>query len=360
MVRFLRKLNLWIILFTLLAYIAPYISPMQMSFLMFVGVAFPWLLVANLIFVALWALSRIRYWWYSAAVVLVGWSYVTSIFGIHFGQSQMSSQTLNTEGGQKQSIRVMSYNIHGAVAPNAKNTIMARLDLSRFLEQKSPDVLCLQEFLLPWGDNFNKQMLDDIPFLKTYHYWTRVEGNDLAIFSRFPILDSGILLNRKESNGCTYADISVQGQTVRFYTLQLQSNIVSDIANDLAQKKDLTDDDSWFSVGRMLTRFRRNGMIRARDAGIVKKHINSSPYPVILCGDFNDIPVSFTYKTLSEGMTDAFQQTGRGFGTTYAGHIPALRIDYILTDPRFTPINCSIIRVSHSDHYPVVSDLKIE
>lgn len=360
--RFLRKLNLWIILFTLCAYLAPYISPAQMSFLMFVGVAYPWLLVINLIFVALWALSRIRYWWYSAAVILIGWTHLTGVFGIHYGvvnQLLSLKNGSNTEGAVSDtSIRIMSYNIHGGVAPNAKNRIMARLDLSRFLEKQSPDVLCLQEFVLAWGDNYNNEMMNDIPFLKTYPYWVRVQGNDLAIFSRFPILNSGILLNRNEQNGCTYADISVQGQTTRFYSLQLQSNIVSGIADNLAKTKDITDDESWFDIGRMLTRFRRHGIIRARDAEVVKNHIRECPYPVILCGDFNDIPVSYTYKTLSDGFTDTFQETGRGLGTTYAGHIPALRIDYILTDSRFKPLNCSVFRVPHSDHYPVVSDIR--
>ena len=359
MIRFLRKLNLWVILFTLLAYIAPYVSPAQMSFLMFMGVAYPWLLVVNIIFVALWALSRIRYWWYSAAVILVGWGYLTTIFGIHFRSMKSPSTALHTEGvGLDTTIRVMSYNLHGAVAPAIKNVILGRLELSHFLEKQSPDLLCVQEFILAWGESFDKQMLDDIPFLKTYPYWVRLKGNDLAIFSRFPILDSGILLNRNESNGCTFADISVHNKILRFYSLQLQSNIVSDIADDLVKKKDMTDDDSWFSIGRILTRFRRHGIVRAHDSELIKKHIDASPYPVIICGDFNDIPVSYTYKVLSGGFTDAFQETGRGFGTTYSGHIPALRIDYILTDPRLIPLNHTIFHVRHSDHYPVMSDIQ--
>lgn len=256
-------------------------------------------------------------------------------------------------------LRVMSYNVHGLVTPGAKNMTAARLELSHFLEKQNADVICFQEYLLQLAKNSDKQILDDVPFLKSYPYAIRMEGNDLAIFSRFPILNSGILLKREDSNGCTYADISVRGQNIRFYSLQLRSNVVSDIADNLAKRKDITNDDSWFNVGRMLVRFRRYGTIRAKDSEVVKKHINESPYPVILCGDFNDIPVSYSYKTLSDGLTDTFQETGSGVGTTYAGHIPALRIDYILTDPRYKPLNCFIFRVHHSDHYPVVSDLII-
>ncbi|MBL7814949.1 MAG: endonuclease/exonuclease/phosphatase family protein [Saprospiraceae bacterium] len=352
MVKFIRKLNLWVILFTLLAYIAPYISPTQMSFLMFVGVAFPWLLVINIVFFLLWALSRLRYWWYSAVVILLGWSHITSIFGVHFGA--------NTEGAaNRQKIRVLSYNICGGISPNTKNKIFGRLALSQFLEKQNADVLCVQEFVLQWGEQWHKQMLDDIPFLKTYPYWIRLEGNDLAIFSRFPIQNAGTLINRKKSNGCTYADILLNEQTIRFYSVQLQSNIVSDIADDLVKKQDIIDDDSWFSVGRMLTRFRRAGIVRAKDSELLKKHMNESPYPIVVCGDFNDIPVSYTYNVLAEGLTDNFQQTGKGFGTTYAGHIPALRIDYILMSPKLTPLSCAILREPHSDHYPVVSDILI-
>ena len=354
MVQFLRKLNLWVILFTLFAYIAPFISPAQMSFLMFFGVAFPWLLITNILFITIWALSRYRYWWYSAAVIFVGWSHLTSVFGIHFGQPK----NLNTEGVKiENGLRVMSYNVHGLMPPGAKNIVQARLELSHFLEKQNADVICFQEYILSWGENVDKQMLDFLPFLKTYPYCIRLKGNDLAIFSRFPIQNSGILLQRNDSNGCTYADISIQGRIIRFYSLQLRSNIVSDIADDLARKKDITDDNSWFNIGRMLTRFRRYGIIRAKDAVIIKKHIKECPYPIVLCGDFNDIPVSYSYKILSDGLTDTFQETGRGIGTTYAGHIPALRIDYILTDARFNPLNCFVYRVPHSDHYPVVSDL---
>lgn len=364
MVRFIRKINLWVILFTLLAYIAPYVSPVQMSFLMFMGVAFPWLLILNFLFVGIWALARYRYWWYSAAVIVLGWSHLTSIFGVHFEQPQRLNTYSTSRENQKgvattNSLRVMSYNVHGLVTPGVKNMTAAHLELSRFLEKQNADVICFQEYLFQWGESVDTQMRNDIPFLKTYPYSIRMNGNDLAIFSRFPILNSGMLLNRNDSNGCTYADISVRGQNIRFYSLQLRSNIVSDIADNLVKQKNITDDDSWFNVGRMLVRFRRYGIIRAKDAEIVKQHIKKSPYPVILCGDFNDIPVSYSYKTLSDGFIDTFQETGSGIGTTYAGHIPALRIDYILADPRFKPLNCFIFRVHHSDHYPVVSDLII-
>ena len=97
--------------------------------------------------------------------------------------------------------------------------------------------------------------------------------------------------------------------------------------------------------------------IRAKQAEILTNHIASSPYPVIVCGDFNDIPVSYTYRTLSQNLNDAFEKRGFGFGTTYSGNIPALKIDYILTAKRIKIFNCTILKVPYSDHYPMVSEL---
>jgi endonuclease/exonuclease/phosphatase (EEP) superfamily protein YafD len=83
--------------------------------------------------------------------------------------------------------------------------------------------------------------------------------------------------------------------------------------------------------------------------------MNTSPYPIILCGDFNDTPTSFTYKQLSEGLNDSFANAGLGIGQTYNGKFPALRIDYILYSPELEIVNFKTSEVSLSDHYPIIS-----
>jgi endonuclease/exonuclease/phosphatase family metal-dependent hydrolase len=82
---------------------------------------------------------------------------------------------------------------------------------------------------------------------------------------------------------------------------------------------------------------------------------------VVVCGDFNDTPNSYTYHQISKGLNDAFREAGSGIGTTYVGKIPFLRIDYILySKERFDPLYFKVIRKNLSDHYPVVSTLKIK
>jgi len=93
---------------------------------------------------------------------------------------------------------------------------------------------------------------------------------------------------------------------------------------------------------------------RGQQADIVKKHINSSPFPVILCGDLNDTPSSYAYRKITSGLTDAFVESGRGFAVTYAGEsFPSFRIDYIFHDEVFESRRFTRHKISYSDHYPI-------
>ncbi|MEM8906288.1 MAG: endonuclease/exonuclease/phosphatase family protein, partial [Bacteroidota bacterium] len=97
---------------------------------------------------------------------------------------------------------------------------------------------------------------------------------------------------------------------------------------------------------------------RAQQAHLVAEHVRNSPYPVMICGDFNETPLSYVYRILSAPLQDAFKQKGSGLGTTYAGKIPALRIDYILADRRLKILDHQILYKSYSDHYPVRSSFE--
>src|SRR5207253_3238831 len=84
----------------------------------------------------------------------------------------------------------------------------------------------------------------------------------------------------------------------------------------------------------ILRRMKRAYTKRAQQVSVLKNEITGSSYPVILCGDFNDTPNSYTYNVLSDGLSDSFRQSGKGFGRTYAGIFPSYRIDYILHDKK--------------------------
>jgi endonuclease/exonuclease/phosphatase family metal-dependent hydrolase len=100
----------------------------------------------------------------------------------------------------------------------------------------------------------------------------------------------------------------------------------------------------------------KKGFIRrALQAQVVKNHINKSPFPVIVAGDFNDTPVSYTYRKIRKGLNDSFVKSGYGAGFTYKGNYPPNRIDYILYDNALINSYFEILRVRHSDHYPIIA-----
>ena len=100
--------------------------------------------------------------------------------------------------------------------------------------------------------------------------------------------------------------------------------------------------------------------IRAVQARTIAKAIEQSPYPVIVCGDFNDVPQSYTYHQIKGKLRDALFDAGSwGYTYTFHSHGMLVRIDHVLIDPSFTPINSFVDKVNYSDHYPIMNYFKI-
>ena len=107
---------------------------------------------------------------------------------------------------------------------------------------------------------------------------------------------------------------------------------------------------------KSITSSLKNGFIRrASQSQILKSNLDSSPYPVIVAGDFNDTPVSYSYRKIRKGLFDSFVTSGYGAGFTYKGKYPPNRIDYILYDNNLECREFNIIKVKYSDHYPIIA-----
>lgn len=344
MIRFLYRLNGCVVISTLLSYCAPLISPHTVSLFIFLGLAYPWLLLFNLFFILLWGLWRKKYVFLSLLTVLLGSSYLSEIVGFNLIKDTVPADA----------IKVMTYNMGGVTVKNNKLA-----QLNNFIRKQNCDIICAQEFSV---NSAFKYQLENVAELARYPYNVSIDGNAVCIFSKYPILQKGIVKFDKsnDTNGCTWADIQLKGKIIRVYAVHLRSNSVSDIADDLARHTDYEERETWAKMFRMLKLVRRNAQIRAHEAEKIKVHIQTCPYPVILGGDFNDIPISYTYSVLSHDLQDAFQKKGKGFGITYNGNIPALKIDHILTSSQFQLWDCSILKVPYSDHFPVVSSMQVQ
>jgi endonuclease/exonuclease/phosphatase family metal-dependent hydrolase len=159
------------------------------------------------------------------------------------------------------------------------------------------------------------------------------------------------------ANSCIWADLQTPKGIVRVYCVHLQSNRMSYTANKIATEGDLREKQTWKDIRFVLSRYKQAVQVRAEQAQAVARHAAQSPHPVIICGDLNDPPVSFVYRVLSKNHLDSFVEKGGGLGVTFGGRLPGLRIDYVLTNPKFKIRSHEVIKSELSDHFPVLVSL---
>jgi endonuclease/exonuclease/phosphatase family metal-dependent hydrolase len=329
---------------TLLSYACPYVDPSNFSWLAFLGTAYPWLLLFNVILLLFWLWQMNRFALYHLAILLFGWQHLRAFIGLDIGKNKVPESA----------IMVASHNLGGIYqgkTPNdswRENRVEA---YAKFLhDNKNPDILCTQET----SGKFYRLLAEKMGYT---HSFNLKKGT--VILSRFPIEAGGDVPFGKTANSILWTDVRVaKNKIIRVYNVHLQSNRVSQTAQRVIEKGELDEGETWHNIGFMLDRVGDATSIRAEQAKQLREHILASKYPVVVCGDFNDTPNSFVYATLSEGLTDTFKEKGLGLGTTFAGSLPLLRIDYILTEKSITPFSCDIPNSPvFSDHYPVFSQI---
>ena len=260
----------------------------------------------------------------------------------------------------------MSYNVR--VFDNFKwsgkeNSGQMLLD---FVAKEQADIICFQEFMVKRSGDFGllkiSRKLKSTPYKHTkyIHEGLRTKVG-LAIFSKYPIVNTGGEYLSDRDQLYIYADIKVENDTIRIFNNHLESNHFS--------QKQLNLIDSLISTSPKEKKNEYLGIIRnmktayinrASQANQIQEEISKSPYPVIVTGDFNDTPVSYTYRQISKGLKDAFVQSGKGLSATYREFMLPLRIDYLLHDPEISSSNFITHDVEFSDHRPIQATFWLE
>jgi endonuclease/exonuclease/phosphatase family metal-dependent hydrolase len=329
-----RWINLFLIGLTLLVYTVPYIDPDTMALPALLAPAFPWLLLMHLLFIAGWV--RVRHWYFllSTCCLLLGFQHIQTFVGLRLPSRAPA-----------ESLAVLSYNI------SRMQLVADRTAFHAFIQKRAgkPQLLCLQEADSPIGKQLAKEM--GYPHIHAH------PKLGTAILSHLPFQNKGSLDFERSGNSVVWADVQYQGKPLRVYSVHLQSNKISADAETLAEKGNLRDRETWQGIRGILGKYRRAIRVRHHQTEKLLEHVRQSPHPVLICGDVNDTPLSHTYQLLSLGRQDTFRAAGSGIGSTYAGILPALRIDYILADPEFRVLTQRTYRVDYSDHYPVLAHL---
>ncbi|MEZ4908614.1 MAG: hypothetical protein R2771_13470 [Saprospiraceae bacterium] len=182
----------------------------------------------------------------------------------------------------------------------------------------------------------------------------------LLFYQNINIQISGKIDFNTKTNSGVWADISVGDSIIRCYSVHLKSNQISRKAQEVVDDMENNQKIESKNIKNILSLYKNNVQIRAEQVKIVKKEILSSPYPVIIGADFNDPPISYTYKQFSEKLHDSFKDKGVGLGISYGGVIPFLRIDYLLVSDKLKTLDFSNYNVNYSDHFPILASYKID
>ena len=334
-----------------IAYLTPHVSPSSFGSLTIVGIFAPILYIGVVLCLLVWIIMAR---WKTAGVVALflipGLFHLSDFYSIAY-MRQVEQKPSSS------SFTLMSYNVRGFRNDSSYMTIDRHVEY--FENQDLPDVVCFQEYAL---DIPNVERIDSLfnARQKTLYKKDVVESGEVVLrtYSRFPIIGSGSLSG--EGRGTSqWVDVVVgKRDTLRIFNNHLHTMSISSADSaDIEEGTILNDGDRMQSI---VERIAKNSSIRAEYADTLRMIIDDSPYRNIICGDFNDTPMSYVYGVLKEDYVDAFEQSGSGYGYTFRPMHGILRIDYILHSKGLETESYFVDEENElSDHLPITARMKI-
>ena len=348
-------INFGVILCYLITCLLPFINTGENWILALPGLVFPLIFFLLVFFIILLIFLKSKWYWVSIIVLLLGFQQIVAVFGFNFPKKFSYTKKLNT-------LRILQWNVTSWDEANRYVESSFRLPMLALVNEQNADVLCFEEFFESKDTGYYKSNISSIVkmgFLYYYFVPTKNNENDwqsgIAIFSKYSIIDSAKFIFKGNYTGdhLLFTDIKVNNDTFRIFATHLQP-LYFDEPEYLIS--------NWFKTQQPTNVFSKLKMgyeFRYIQAGFVREKLNNSPYPVVICGDFNDLPNSSVYFKIKGNMQDAFLKKGSGFGRTTPFISPTLRIDYIFADKYFKVSQFQVLEVPYSDnHYPIETDLE--
>lgn len=337
-----------------LSVMCPFVNPNGFVWLAFFGLAFWEILAFNVVIFVLLLLMWSRKAWIALLALVI------SIPGVK------KSFAFGSKVDSPDAIKVMSYNVHlfNHIDGTTKNEDFYN-QVVNFVREQSPDVLCFQEFAKYRSGMTSLECIDKFaesigfPYI-LYNQNNRFGGN--VVFSKYPISkvseDSGF--GKGSTSGVMVSVDAGKRGTFYLANVHLVSYMVTSKEIDVLVRP-TEQHNALDTVGMSVARKLKYGYEqRAEEISTVLQAMPPVDGPVIVCGDFNDTPLSYVYRRMQKaGFIDTFTKVGRGIKPTYAGRLPLLRIDYIWANDKVTPLNFNRCRYKASDHYPILLEFKL-
>jgi endonuclease/exonuclease/phosphatase family metal-dependent hydrolase len=344
--------------------LASIVSPATLPYLALFSLTTPFAIVVNVFFVVLWLFSgkKLRSL-LSASALAACYKVVITIFGFnYFGTNDMLRKPTT--------IKIISWNAHGMGIFNRPQNKEFDEKILEFLKEENADILCLPEFSLSKKDAmkpYAEKIIDNGHYIDYRFNADNSLNNKVylgtAVFSKYPF-------RNYETHRLTeyvymmQGDIELPaGKMIRVFFVHLTTFGLSDKDKeyiDEAKRNKTPIDEDIETSKSFIKKFKTAFAQRAIEADKAARIIAASPYPVILCGDFNDLPGSYTYTKLRGDLNDAFVDKGTGLGRTYNSISPTLRIDHFFYDAkaiRLVGFECPPTTLS--DHNPIITNFEI-
>ena len=297
----------------------------------------PLLIVGNAVLLIYWLVLRRWHW---ALMPLV-----TLLCCIPYSGTIYQFGDLDENAEKQAGLKIASYNV--ALFGRETSGFMAQDILSEMKKQKV-DILCFQEYSDQSGDKKNSDSY------KEYFPYMVTGQNDMVVYSRYPIVRSKNIPFEMTNNSAMWVEVKVTDQVIRVYNAHLET---TGINSSLRRAAKLQNQGFNVENNALLKTIYGNytiGMMaRAGQANVLAMDMRESEVPIIVCGDFNDVPYSYVYNTMLGDKVDGFKECGSGFMYTFRGGDKKVRIDYIFHDKQFKGLTYYKKDISYSDHYPV-------
>ena len=363
--RFAKKIFILINVFVAICFLAgayvKYFDPARWWFLELFTFILAYLLLVLIFFFLFWVFKKSFWCFISLITVIAGWHAVINIFPINFS----SSFTFEKNPG---SIRVMSWNVEQFNILHHKDNPEVKQEMFDLINKYDPDIACFQEMVAgdkKRGVNYFPDIQKALRFVDylysyslkddfdRYHHFGRI------IFSKLPIINKQTVVNYPNDYNATfqYIDVLKGNDTIRVFNVHLQSLKFSQANLEYLDKAGINSDSNITESKSIIAKIKTGFIKRSVQANFIKDEINHSPYPVIVCGDFNDVPNSYPYETIGAGLQNAFVEKGYGVARTFTTISPTLRIDNIFADKKFTVVQFTRVKKLLSDHFPILTDL---
>lgn len=345
-------ISLVVIVALIVIFAGQFVSPEKLWYFSLAALAAPLFYITAVAMMLYWI---IRWKWIMAVTLAIfvagGLVYVPLYYRVNL------SKTYEDAKPNRNDIKVLTFNLRHLHQDNWQPSIDS---VAVLVEQLNPDIICFQEY--PASGELRRQADSIMRAYNASSAQSIIERSDCAVecFSHYDIIAADSIGGIQGSGVGMWADVKIDSDTVRVYCIHLQTTSVSPTDNNYITKREFISDTTREKRFRDMARgLLDNNKIRAQQADCIARYTNECSHPIILCGDFNDVPMSYTYRTISRGLYDTFSRKGHHYAHSYRGMFNMLRIDYIMVSPRFETVAYDIPATNISDHRPVTATLRL-